>query len=228
MTIPWFQANDLAERIIKKLSPACQEIMICGSIRRHDTNVKDIDIVCLPIIDRIVLQRDLWKNPTKYQDNNLLLDRLNDNDKMWELGIAKINGDKKKITIRFVEGDDINIELYLVERLNQFGLAVLVRTGPALISKRIMQYALDRHWHITGYELHMHEKGGRPGRRTVCTRGGDCTVLASTPNEQAAFFSLGLAYPAPEARVPHIIERLITEEQERRHIHTRSIMAGSR
>lgn len=228
MTIPWFQANDLADRIVQKLSPTCHQIMVCGSIRRHDTNVKDIDIVCLPIIDRVVLQRDLWEKPVTYQDNNLLLNLVNDTDKMWELGLTKVNGDKKKITIRFVVGNDVNIELYLVERINQFGFAVLVRTGPGNISKRIMQLALDRHWHIHQYELHQHEKGGRPGRRTVCPRGGGCTVLATTPTEQDAFNALGLAYPVPEARVPHIIEKLIDEAHERRYISTRVLMAGDR
>lgn len=219
MTIPWNQAELLSNQVVKKLSTVCEQIMVCGSVRRRETKVKDIDIVCLPIIDRIVLQRDLWGYPVKYQANNLLLQRTNDPVKMRSLKLLKINGASKKVTIQHVE-HDVNIELYLVERLNQFGLAVLVRTGPPKISKRIMQYALERHMHITQYELHQHEKGGRPGKRTECKRGGKCTVLASTPTEQSAFLALGLDYPAPEARVPHIIERLIKESTERIRSHS--------
>lgn len=225
MTIPWNQADMLANQIIRKLERSCEQIIVCGSVRRRDSKVKDIDIVCLPIIKRTVIQRDLWENPITYQDNNLLLDRINDAKRMKQLKLLKVNGASKKITIQHVD-HDVNIELYLVERANQYGFAVLVRTGPHLISKRVMRYALDRHWHITQYELHQHEKGGRPGRRTVCNRGGSCTVVASTPNEQAAFSALGLDYPAPEARVPHILERLITEGEERRHAATQRMYAG--
>jgi len=217
MTIPWNQAETLANRIIQKLSPTCEKMKVCGSIRRHAATVKDIDIVCLPINDRIVLQRDLWNHPTKYQDNNLLLNRVNDHKHMRGLELIKINGKEKRITIQHME-HDVNIELYLVDRLNQFGMAVLVRTGPHQISKRVMSYALERHWHITDYELHTHEKGGKPGRRTKCTRGDTCTAIAHTPTEQLAFSALGLDYPHPAGRVPYMLEELIIDAHERRFV----------
>lgn len=215
MTIPWNHANILADLVVQQLSPTCHQMKVCGSIRRRASGVKDIDIVCLPIVERIVLTRDLWENPVDYHEYNLLLKCVNNAERMTELGLKKIGGDRKKITIRHVIRQ-VNVELYLVERVSQFGMAVLVRTGPPEISKRIMRLALDRHWHITDYELHTHEKGGRPGKRTACKRGGTCTAIANTPTEQLAFVALGLDYPHPLARAPHIIEKLITEATERR------------
>ena len=215
MTIPYSQANKLANQVVAKIAPYCEQVKVCGSIRRHATDVKDIDIVCLPRITREVLTMNLFNEPVDYQTNNHLLKLIRDNKRMDEIVLVLVAGMNKKLSIRLVD-EDINIELYLVERVSQFGLAVLVRTGPAAATKRIMQYALERHWHITDYELHTHEKGGRPGRRTACTRGGDCTTIADTTTEQLAFAALGLDYPHPAARVPHIIEKLISQAGEHR------------
>lgn len=225
MTIPYSQANKLANQVVAKIAPYCDQVVVCGSIRRHATDVKDIDIVCLPKIIRKVLTMDLWGNTIDYQVNNKLLNLIRDTKRMDELGLVLVGGKDKKISIRpAAAGKDINIELYLVERLAQFGLAVFVRTGPAEVTKRIMQYALERHWHITDYILHTHEKGGRPGRRTKCKDGSGCIAIANTSTEVLAFNALGLDYPHPAARVPHIIEKLISQAAEHRLV---SVGAGA-
>jgi DNA polymerase (family 10) len=46
----------LAEKIEKELKPLCKRIEIAGSIRRHEKNPEDIDIVLIPK-DRIKLER---------------------------------------------------------------------------------------------------------------------------------------------------------------------------
>ncbi|MBW7992830.1 MAG: hypothetical protein FVQ84_22810 [Planctomycetes bacterium] len=215
MTIPYSQADKLASQVGDKIAPYCDQVKVCGSIRRHATDVKDIDIVCFPVITKDVLTMNLFSEPVDYQVNNKLLNLVHDGKHMDRLGLELVSGKDKKISIRLY-GEDINIELYLVERVSQFGLAVLVRTGPAAATKRIMQYALERHWHITDYELHTHEKGGRPGRRTKCKRGSTCTAIADTSTELKAFNALGLDYPHPAARVPHLIEKLISQTAEHR------------
>ncbi len=215
MTIPFAQAERLANKVIDKIRGKCQKYMVCGSIRRHARDVKDIDIVCLPRITKEVLTMNLFSEPIDYQVKNHLLKFLRDGKRMNNLGMELISGKDKKISIRMM-GEDVAIELYLVERISQFGLAVLVRTGPAVVTKRIMQYALEKHWHITDYELHTHEKGGKSGRRTKCKRGGECTAIADTTTEEQAFNALGLDYPHPAARtLPHIV-KLIGQATERR------------
>ena len=215
MTITWNQADKLANIIYRKIEKKCEQVVICGSIRRHASKVKDIDMVVLPIIERNVIQYDLWKNPVRHEERNLLLEFLDDRVAMDKLGLERINSGDKKVLIKMVKGTVVT-ELWLVDRANQLGFATLVRTGPPAVSKRIMRHALDLHWHITGYELHTHEKGGRPGRRTACTRGGDCLTVVDTDTELKAFAALGLAYPHPGARDLISIEALISDATDRR------------
>lgn len=43
------KAKLIAERIVSRLSPYCSRIQIAGSIRRGKPEVKDIEIVCIPL-----------------------------------------------------------------------------------------------------------------------------------------------------------------------------------
>ena len=38
----------LADKLIKEIKPFCKRVKIAGSIRRHEKNPIDIDIVCIP------------------------------------------------------------------------------------------------------------------------------------------------------------------------------------
>src|SRR3989338_5773301 len=38
----------LADKLMKEIKPFCQRVKIAGSIRRHEKNPIDIDIVCIP------------------------------------------------------------------------------------------------------------------------------------------------------------------------------------
>jgi DNA polymerase/3'-5' exonuclease PolX len=44
----YLEARQLAERVCHQLTPHCDRIKICGSIRRKKQEVSDIDIVALP------------------------------------------------------------------------------------------------------------------------------------------------------------------------------------
>lgn len=43
------EAKEIAEKLVEQLRPYCERIQIAGSIRRCKPEVKDIEIVCIPI-----------------------------------------------------------------------------------------------------------------------------------------------------------------------------------
>lgn len=45
---PYDQAKAVADELLKKLSPACDKIVIVGSLRRGLETIGDIDLLCLP------------------------------------------------------------------------------------------------------------------------------------------------------------------------------------
>ena len=51
-------AIKIANRLVELLGPACERIDIAGSIRRMKADVKDVEIVCLPVKEFI--QKDLF------------------------------------------------------------------------------------------------------------------------------------------------------------------------
>jgi len=50
--IPLHDAQTIAATYIEQLMHHCDRISVSGDIRRHEPNVKDIDIICIPRIGR--------------------------------------------------------------------------------------------------------------------------------------------------------------------------------
>lgn len=57
-------AIEIAETVVRKLSPHCEIINVAGSCRRLKPVVKDIEIVCLPLLEH---SADLFGNAEKPQ-----------------------------------------------------------------------------------------------------------------------------------------------------------------
>jgi DNA polymerase/3'-5' exonuclease PolX len=144
-------------------------------------------------------------------DNDIMGDVVNRTIKMVD-GVADVSfiaiGEKK---LEFIYKEEpIKIEVWMVFEDAQWGLAKLIRTGPADFNVRVMSFALHKHWHVSDLLLHQHEKSV-PGRKDACKRGIDCKLLASTPTEKDVFEVLGLDYLLPEARN---VERMVALEKK--------------
>ncbi len=204
-----WKASQIASDVLSKVKPYCERALVVGSVRRGDAVVKDIDILVLPKIERVVLQADLWGKPVTWRVHSHLVKWMSTSDEFYSLIEVTKVGDK--MVTGFVRGEAIKIEFFILDDPRQWGVACAVRTGPAGVSKRLMEFALLRHYHVTGFLLHGHEKGGRPGKRTVCSNGSDCRFILPTIEEQDFFYALGLACPGPTIRT---VERQVDIERE--------------
>lgn len=211
-----WKAKKIAEEVVSLLSPYCREIIICGSVRRGKAEyIKDIDLVVHPIIETVERQPSLLAGlPGDHVVTvNYLLEFLTSRS-VIDLGIEIVSVGKVKHRLHH-HGGNIDIELYCVTDVRQWGVAVALRTGPAEFSARLAAFPLYLHWHITNQVIHQHEKGGRPGARIECKRGLACSLIVATPNEDDVFEVLGLPFIEPAARTPELLQQL---ERERLNI----------
>jgi len=124
-------AKHIAQGVVHKLMPVTEAIKICGSIRRKQAEVHDIDIVVLP--KRIPI-KDLFGHITGYGVDRAFIETIN----QWK----KIKGDPEgKYTQRLVDGEKVEIAIAKPEN---FGNLVLIRTGNADFSHKMMTAVLKR------------------------------------------------------------------------------------
>jgi DNA polymerase/3'-5' exonuclease PolX len=127
----YYTARNLAERVVSQLTPYCEKIKICGSIRRHKAEVNDIDIVCLPKTEPV---KDLFGMVTEHRRMNGFISAIN--------AMEKVKGDPDgKYTQRLLEG--VKVEIAMAHPDN-YGNLVLIRTGNAAFSQWFMNEVLKR------------------------------------------------------------------------------------
>ena len=130
--LPLEQAEEIADRVIAKLRPHCEQVAIAGSIRRRRPTVGDIEIVCIP---------------KPYDATPLFASGLATVVNQWE----KVRGELPcKYTQRLLP-EGIPLDLFMVDR-NGFGLQVAIRTGSAAWSHQVLAKA----WVRAGF----HSEGG--------------------------------------------------------------------
>lgn len=115
----------IAETIRDRLACACERIEIAGSVRRQRTECHDLDLVCIP---KVIPQSDLFGNQ---QGEISLLD-----DAVKGLGEFRKDGPRHKQI--YLSADEINLELWIVRPPAQWGVIMMIRTGPADWSKWIV------------------------------------------------------------------------------------------
>lgn len=167
------EAETVANSLIKLLQPACEKIIVAGSIRRRRPEVSDVELLCIPKHDGLVdlLDREL---------GGLCIQGV--------LGLRRNKrggtsyGPKNKLMVHLPSG--MAIDLFSSTEEN-WGMALFIRTGP-------------KEWNIKAMsrfrELGME---GHAYRGVTDAEGNerDC------PNEDTVFQFLGWSYVPPERRV---------------------------
>lgn len=131
-------ALPIAEKLIAFLSPACEEIVFAGSLRRGVDQVTDLDIVLLPKQEPAPHARAVFGQlpPKVYRWKiDQLIGELADSD---EIFIRKNGPRLKKFRIR---ESLLDVDLSIVYPPARFGVILALKTGPAdfshwLVSRR--------------------------------------------------------------------------------------------
>lgn len=189
--ITYQAATNLAERIIKELSPVCAKIEVAGSVRRQKKMIGDIEIVA-------IAQRQL--NLFGEEGDDLLNLEL---EYLIEKGRV-IRGDKwgpKYKKLRLPAMPELSIDLF-IPAPDEWGYTFTIRTGCAEFSRLIVT---------------PRQQGGfLPGHLRV----GGCRLwdgdkALPTPEEGEFFAALGLVYIPPELREVGLFEGLVMERGKR-------------
>lgn len=120
------QAQIIANKYLQKLMPYCERIEVAGSIRREKSDVKDIELICIP---KLVQTNEDMFQPT-YGRMPEFVQIVNS----W----TRIKGDPaegKYCARQLPEG--IQLDLFICSAEN-WGYQLALRTGPALFSKRMV------------------------------------------------------------------------------------------
>jgi DNA polymerase/3'-5' exonuclease PolX len=119
------KAKQVADELLAKLAPACERIEIAGGVRREKPECHDIELVAIPKTEPIY---DIFGEVAG--QNNLLNERVEE----LHLVLDK-NGDRYK---KIIYTDELNCDLFIVREPAQFGVIMVIRTGSAEFSHRIV------------------------------------------------------------------------------------------
>ena len=172
--IPLVRARQLAEALIADLAPGCERIEVAGSIRRRKPEVGDLEIVCVPKLRLNVL----GESDGTHLDP--ILERLQERG-----DLKRIKGGSKYKQYE-LPAHGCKLDLFLTTAA-QWGLVLLIRTGPAEFSKRFVTRRLLGGLLPNDMSVH----GGYLWRKVE---------LLQTPEEETAFALAGVRYLEPWAR----------------------------
>ena len=179
---PLSQAMDVAAELLTLLRPLTDRIAVAGSVRRRRSQVKDLELLAIPTPFQA---RDMFGRPTESRTPfDQLLDSLIADGKLLRKRPNKNGhytyGDKNKLLLHVPTG--LPVDVFSTEA-RYWGMAMVVRTGPADFNKRLMSRFQEQ-------GMRGHAYGG------VSSRHGehDC------PEEEEVFRLAGWPYTDPRER----------------------------
>ncbi len=132
---PLAAAEAIAQELVMLLSPACERIVVAGSVRRRKPEVKDLEIVAVPAARSV---RDLFGEVTDRM--NLLEDLLSTLVDQGEISAGRDGSGRPAWGPRYKRAvyRGLPVDLFSVIPPAQWGLTLLLRTGPWWYSKRVV------------------------------------------------------------------------------------------
>lgn len=172
--IPYADAVYRASRLLTALDPACQRIMIAGSIRRKKAEIGDIELVLIPFLTPI---RDMFDEPTGTYESAL-------DQRLVDLKLIPFKGGEKYKQIVW-EGMQADLFICTPET---WAVNTMIRTGSADFTR----------WMVT-----QRRQGGalRSGLAVRDAQLWDGARSLELVEEADVFAALGLRWIPPEERV---------------------------
>lgn len=189
--LPLAEAQDLSKLLTWLLEPACEKIIVAGSVRRCKPMVGDVEIVALAT-DSVISDLFGAEVSTGRTSIDFALDELNEKkDTDWRTDPTKQGKFNKRLRHT---SSGLVADLYVLLDRRAWGSHVAIRTGPRIFSKEIVTKAHGEGKHFAnGFLLHDHIK-----RRTPCTP--DCDKIIPLLQEADVFEVLKIHYLSPEQR----------------------------
>jgi len=192
-------ARQVGAEVVAVLAPACEQIMVAGSVRRGKAQPKDIEIVYQPKRGR--RPKDLFSEETYELTEPIIAEMLLDGVLRRDTEVVRW-GPKYKRAIHVDSG--AVIELFAATEEN-WGYILALRTGPGEFNKIWVRSVIQG----GALPLGMTLINGHVWDR----RDHSHTKVIQTPTEESFFAVLGLPCWPPEERTPG---RLIDYLAERR------------
>jgi len=129
------RAFGIARWFVNSFQPGCERVAVAGSIRRGKPDVNDIEIVARPILKAprpVFGQKVLFSTPL-----DQILYELIQNGKL-----IKIKGGEKYKQFWIMDGEIhvIKLDLFLVTPPAQWGVQMVIRTGPNKTDNNFSQW----------------------------------------------------------------------------------------
>jgi DNA polymerase/3'-5' exonuclease PolX len=183
---PYIDALAIATELEQQLGPACDRLLVAGSLRRKKAVIGDIELVVIPTVKPDI---DLFGEPVAGQGHSLLDDVL----ATLPIWYYK-NGPKYKQFLLGTNADAITVDLFIVTPAT-WGVNATIRTGCAEFSR----------WLVTDKR----HGGAMPGgMRPVDGRLHFAGQILDTPTEESVFAALGIDWILPEERTEETVKTL--------------------
>ena len=182
--------RQVAAELLTLLGPSCERLCIAGSLRRNMREIGDLDLVCIPKVERVKVPKArpsmFDPDPIETHETDLLTARVRELIDQGRLALRPSSigrvtfGDLNKLLIH--TATELPVDIFSTTHEN-WGMALLKNTGPKEFNVRVM---------IRFKELGMqgHAYGG------VSTDSGEIQC----PKEETVFQLLRWSYIDPEKR----------------------------
>lgn len=207
------EGERIAVEVMKLLGPACEQMIIAGSIRRLKPFPEDVELVVRPRLttDQLHMfdaEDEEISALDRHVERLLLAEQAEPRPRLAWSKVVKANGTRYK---RLTWCGKVEIDLFAVLPPAQWGALLAIRTGPAdfghlLVTKQCYGGAMPSDWE---------QKGGALWRPTGCVG----VEKVETPTEESYFAALGLPCWPPEERNAGRLWKFLHE----RNRHARSV-----
>ena len=192
--VPYAEALRVAVELVWLFTPACEQVVVAGSLRRRRPTVSDIEIVAEP----------------RYEE---VADGLFDTARVSALDALLGSFTRRPVTLRRADGSEevqtrdgaaykalayrgLPVDLFLVDPQHaDWGVILTIRTGPADFSRELVTRCRTWGRRVQGGRLYVR------GQYQPC------------PTEREFFAAVGMPWLEPEDRDPERVRALMGREE---------------
>lgn len=169
--LPLATARDVANQIVEQMAPHCKRLEVAGSIRRCRLEIGDIEIVCIPTVELYDLT-DAWLSSGVIRHRD---------PRCWGARLRSF-----RLNVKNLE-ESVQIDLFLQPNPATWGVNMLLRTGSAEFSRKMVTERSAGGFMPEGYQV-------REARVWAGAK------LLETPEEETIFQLWGMDYVLPPQR----------------------------